>query len=66
LFDKYGFRVIYDARSKLDAKLSSVIRGRDWHWLQARSDSMVAIQSQLPFVKLGDKDIPLWLPSKSN
>lgn len=47
LFDKYGFRFIYDAGRKLDAKLklSSVIRGRDWHWLPARSVSMVAISS---------------------
>jgi hypothetical protein len=55
LFDKYGFRFIYDAGSKLDArlKLSSVIRGRSWHWLPARSVSMVAIQSQLPLVNWG-------------
>jgi hypothetical protein len=37
LFDLYAYRVIHDLRSKVDALLSSVIRGGDWHWLPARS-----------------------------
>jgi len=53
LFDQYGYRVIYDARSKIDAKLSSVIRGGEWNWLSARYDSLVSIQIKLPFVKMG-------------
>ena len=65
LFDKYGFIVIYDARSQIDAKLSSVIRGRDWNCLHARSEALVAIQIHLSFVKFGVSDTPLWLPSKN-
>lgn len=66
LFYLYGYRVIYDTRSKTDAMLFSVIRGGDWHWLPARSQNLVAIQSKLPDVKMGSHDTPLWLPSKSN
>jgi len=29
LYDKYGYRVIYDSRSSMDAKLSSVLNGRN-------------------------------------
>jgi hypothetical protein len=65
LVKKYGYRVIYDARIKLDAKLSSVIKDWDWCWLPARSEDLVSIQSSLSFVKFGLKDTPLWLPSKN-
>lgn len=65
LFDKYGFRVVYDACSKIDAKLSSVIKDGDWNWLPARFDDLVSIQSRLPFVKVGLKETALWLPSKN-
>lgn len=56
LSDKYESRVIYiyDARSRIDAKLSSsVIRGRDWDWLSARSYRLVDIQSKLPSCENG-------------
>lgn len=43
LFDKYGFTVIYDARSKIDAKLSNVIR--DWNWQPARFEDFASIQT---------------------
>lgn len=59
-----AFLVIYDARSRIDAKLSSVIRGRDWQWNPAISDDLVAIQSGLSLVKIGLVDNPLWLPSR--
>lgn len=62
MVDKYGPRVVFEARSRIDARLSSVIRGRDWHWFPAWSDNLVNIQSQLPLVTLGDKDTPMWLP----
>jgi hypothetical protein len=65
LFYKYGFQVIYDARSRIDAKLSSVMRGRDWHWIPARSDALVSIQSNLPLVKIGMIDKLLWLPFRN-
>jgi hypothetical protein len=64
LNDKYGFWVIDDARSCIDAKLSSVIRGKDWHWNPARSDDLVATQSGLSFAKIGLVDNPLRLPSR--
>lgn len=41
LYKKYGYRVVYDA---LDAKLSSVMNGKDWEWQPARSDEVVNIQ----------------------
>ena len=31
LFDKYGFRVVYDSRIRIDAKLSSVMKNGDWN-----------------------------------
>jgi hypothetical protein len=30
LLEKYGYRVVYDAQSRGDAKLSSVIYNEDW------------------------------------
>ena len=30
LFEKFGFRVVYDAHSTLEAKLSSVIQNGNW------------------------------------
>ncbi len=30
LFEKYGFRVIYDAHSNLKAKLSTVLKNGEW------------------------------------
>ena len=53
LYDHYGYRDIYDARSKFDAKLSSVIRGTNWEWLPARSKYLVNIESKLPLIKIG-------------
>lgn len=32
-YDQYGYRVAYDVRSKLNAKLSSVIKGKEWELL---------------------------------
>jgi hypothetical protein len=31
LLEQYGYRVIYDARSKIDAKLATVIHDRKWN-----------------------------------
>lgn len=47
MISMHGYRVIYDARSKLDAKLSSVIKGKEWDWLPVRFESLVNIQSKL-------------------
>jgi hypothetical protein len=65
LFYKHGFRVTNDARNKIDAKLSSVIKGRECNWLSARFEDLVSIQSCLYFVKFVMRDTPLWLPSKN-
>jgi hypothetical protein len=43
LFDKYGYRIIYDSQSRLDAKLDSVLRNGIWKWKPARSDALVEI-----------------------
>jgi hypothetical protein len=43
IFYLYGYCVIFDARSKIDAMLSSVIQGGDWHWLPAGSENLVAM-----------------------
>lgn len=53
LYDLYGYKVIYDTRSKLDANLSRIIRGINWNWLPARSYTLVAIQRKLHFINLG-------------
>jgi hypothetical protein len=44
-FDKYGYRVIYDSKSKIGTKLSSVIKDMDWSWLPAISEDLVSIQT---------------------
>jgi hypothetical protein len=54
LYEQYGYRVVYDARSKWDAKLSSVMEGKEWEWQPARSEELVSIQSKLPMVKIGE------------
>jgi hypothetical protein len=43
LFEVFGYRVVYDAQSNLEAKLSSVIINGDWFWKPARSDALVEI-----------------------
>jgi hypothetical protein len=65
LYEKYGHRVIYDAHSKLEARLDSVIKDGQWNWRPARLDQLVNIQSKLSLVSFGDKDIPHWSASKS-
>jgi len=55
LYEQYGYRVVYDARSKIEAKLSSVIKGKEWEWQAAKSEDLVSIQSKLPMVKIGKR-----------
>jgi hypothetical protein len=31
LIDKFGYRVVYDAQSRLEAKLSTVLKNGDWY-----------------------------------
>jgi len=64
LLEQYGYRVIFDARSKIDAKLATVIHDREWNWPAARSEALVNIQSKLPLVQIGEEDKAVWVPSK--
>lgn len=61
LSDHYGYRDNYDAGSKFDAKLSSVIRGTNWEWLPARSKYLVNIESKLPLIKIGGIQVGILL-----
>jgi hypothetical protein len=45
LYFKYGRRVVYNAASSFDAKVSSVLREGNWLWKLARSKDLVNIQS---------------------
>jgi hypothetical protein len=61
LIERYGSRVVYDARSGLNSKLSSVLSNYgNWCWNPARSEDPVAIQSRLPEIVLGHVDKPVW------
>lgn len=40
---KYPYRLVYDAASSPQAKLSSVISGESWNWPVARSNSDVEV-----------------------
>jgi hypothetical protein len=64
LFDKFGYRIIYDSQSSLSARLDAVLRNGSWCWKPARSDLLVAIQSKLPEIPLGAIDKPIWSIAK--
>ena len=53
LLEKYGYRVVYDAQSRVDAKLSFVIYNGDRLWRPTRSEALVEIQSRLSEIRLG-------------
>jgi hypothetical protein len=62
LFERYDFRIIYNANSRMDSKLSSVLSNGIWCWKPARSEDLVDIQCCLPEVHLGPVDNPVyWL-----
>lgn len=50
LFEKYGHRVIYDAQSKLEVRLDSVIQDGHRNWRLACSNQLVDIQSKLSLI----------------
>ena len=56
MIEVFGHRAVYDARSSLKAKLSSVILNGDWHWIPARSNDLVEIQAKLHEVSLGPSE----------
>ncbi|XP_059430260.1 uncharacterized protein LOC132163900 [Corylus avellana] len=64
LYEVYGHRAVYDARSTVEAKLSSVILNGEWHWRPARSDALVEIQARLPEIRFAPYDNPLWTASR--
>lgn len=65
LLEKFGSSVVYDAHSKMDAKLSSVIREGNWLWAPARFDALVEFQSKLSLIEIGEKDVPKCIISKT-
>lgn len=60
LIERYGFHVVYNASSRLNSKLSSVLSNGIWCWKPARSKDLVDIQSRLPEIPLGHVDNPVW------
>jgi len=60
LIERYSFRVVYDANSGLNSKLSSVLSNRIWCWKPARSEDLFEIQCRLPEVPFGPVDKPVW------
>lgn len=65
LVERYGYRIVYDSKSRLDARLESVLRNENWYWKPARSDSFVEIQSRLPEIRVGAFDKPIWTISRN-
>jgi len=65
LVEKYGFRIVYDSQSRLDAKLDSVLKNGMWCWKPACSETLVEIQSRLLEVQHGDVERPIWTISRS-
>lgn len=59
LYEEYGHRIVYDAGSQINAKLSSVLRDNTWCRPRARSKDLVKIQSKLPMVCVGDYAHPI-------
>uniref|UniRef100_A0A2N9HE77 Reverse transcriptase domain-containing protein n=1 Tax=Fagus sylvatica TaxID=28930 RepID=A0A2N9HE77_FAGSY len=65
LLEEYGHRIIYDATSTFNAKVSSVLRNKEWVWRPARSENLVEIQSKLSQIQIMDYDRPIWSTSAS-
>lgn len=63
-YEQYGHRVVYNAQSKKEAKLQSVIKGKEWKWQPDKSEDLVSIESKFPVVKIGESDKPIWVISK--
>uniref|UniRef100_A0A2N9HTC6 Reverse transcriptase domain-containing protein n=1 Tax=Fagus sylvatica TaxID=28930 RepID=A0A2N9HTC6_FAGSY len=60
LLEEYGHRIIYDAASTFNAKVSSVLRNKEWVWRPARSENLVEIQSKLSQIQIMDYDGTIW------
>ena len=45
LYEKYGYRIIYDAASSMDARVARVLKEKEWRCKPARSEELMFIQS---------------------
>jgi len=63
LFDKFGYRVIYDAGRNIGPRVSSIIRDGEWFWPNAKSEHLVLIHSRLHEIPIGGVDLPIWKSS---
>lgn len=52
LYLRYGHRLVYDTGSKVEARLASFLKRKEWCWPAARSDEMVSVQSKLCMLRL--------------
>jgi hypothetical protein len=64
LVEAFGHRVVYDAHSRLEAKLSSIILNGEWFWKPVRSKALVEIQARLHEIRFGHYDKLLWTASR--
>jgi hypothetical protein len=60
--EQYGFRVLYDAQSRL--RLNSLLSLSNRCSRYAKSDAFVEIQSRLLEIKIGVCDKPIWSASR--
>ena len=65
LYQTYGHRIVYDAASRIDARVASVLKDKEWHWRPARSEEMISIQSKLGLIDLRVEDRAVWTASNS-
>lgn len=52
LYLRYAHRLVYDAGSKVEARLASVLKSKEWYWPAARSDEMISVQSKFVWLRL--------------
>jgi len=64
LNENYGFRVIYNAQSNLDAGLSTVLINGNRVWKPTRSEDLAEIQGRLLEISIGACDKLIWIISK--
>jgi hypothetical protein len=57
LLDCFGSRAVHDSGIPFDAKVSKIIKGGDWYWPFARSNSIVENVGYLRFLL----EVWIWL-----
>lgn len=60
LYDRHGYKIIYDSQGRMDATLDFVLWNGRWCWKPARFDALVDVQSKLLEVHIGVFDKPFW------